>query len=186
MAMKYRFLAILMIVPISLLITHFLKKPQLFPGDKLDYRTCRECDGTGSIPEAPRCPGCGGKKQQAVITPGPNRPSKVRGIVYDARTGDYLEAAMDPMQAAKGAITGAHVVLEKDGQKVEVDSNAKGRFTVVLAPGTWKLTSTADGYQTAGGTYEVPVLTQPIVINDARIRVPGEDPEEPCVIGMTR
>lgn len=184
--MKYRLLAILLVIPFSLFLANWLKKPQLFPGDRLDYRTCRECDGTGSIPEAPRCPGCGGRKQQAVITPGPNRPSKVRGMVYDAGTGDYLEAALDPAQAPKGAITGAHVVFEKAGQKVEVDSNVKGRFIVALTPGAWKYTATADGYPQTAGTYEVRALTQPIVINDAHIKTPGEDDGEVCPIGLTR
>ena len=95
---------LLLVMPVSWAVVGWLKKPVLYAGDRLEYRTCRECGGSGveaGDTEGPVRPGgpcivCRGKKQVAVVIPGPNHPCKVRGEVFDAKA---RPGAADPDSA---------------------------------------------------------------------------------------
>ena len=196
----------LLVIPVSMGLTRWLRQPQLFPGDKLEYRTCRECGGSGveagdasegpqEGPGAPgsRCVGCGGKKQVAVILPGPNHPSKVSGVIFEGKADDpdqdlaVMMSAADPHASVPGALADAHVVFQKDAERREYTSNQKGVFKGALSPGEWKFTATAGGFKEQTGTLSVPALTEPIWQEEAHIVRPDESRiGTPCVISMHR
>lgn len=181
---------------------HWMKhSSDLYAGDTVETRQCRWCGGTGQegqqtegmpqegMPGADgRCVGCGGAGKVEVVIPGPNHPSKVKGVVYDtalAPADESDEAAAvrmmserNPMKPVAGAINEATVVFTAGEQKIETHSNATGRFRVLIPPGSWKVSATAPGFATWEGELEVPVLEYPIYREKARIKGAPESMEQ--------
>lgn len=175
-----------------------MRQPRLFPGDRLETRTCRECGGSGKEmgdtaegevgPGLPRagdpCIGCGGPGKVEVIVPGPNHPVMVSGRIYEGKARQFngdpainaemdvirdFQESRDPRQPIQGAIAGAQLRFEKDGQVLEMTSPSTGRFRAELPPGRWKLKATASGYADVTQELEVPALTEPLWQEKAHI-----------------
>ncbi|MEW6282536.1 MAG: hypothetical protein AB1758_28260, partial [Candidatus Eremiobacterota bacterium] len=86
------------LIPITLCTIHQGNKPRLYPGDRMEKKTCRECGGVGVMrenmtegpppPGYPKagdpCIGCAGKGKVWVVFPGPNHPSWVKIKIFDA------------------------------------------------------------------------------------------------------
>lgn len=194
MMLKRYVILFLLVLPISFGVAAWMKKPSLFPGDRLESRTCRECGGSGveqgSEEGGPSaggaCIACKGKKQVPVVVPGPKHPSKVRGEVFDAKArpdeSDVDSATLEmmgrsPADPVRGGVEGAHVVFTQAGVTVESTSNMKGRFFAILTPGEWKYVATASGFPEASGTVFVPLRTEPIWHEEAHIIRPDEERE---------
>ncbi|MBI2267491.1 MAG: carboxypeptidase regulatory-like domain-containing protein [Armatimonadetes bacterium] len=195
------FLLLFIVTPLTI---HFMKKPSLSPGDRLETRTCRECGGGGKIrgdayegdprlrPGGP-CPACKGKGKVQVIIPGPKHPVAVKGVVFDKGAypqedapGAQLMLERDPRKPVPGAIGQAKIAFISQGRKLlEVTSNATGRFKALVPPGTYKVTATAGGFQPYEEAFSVPPLTEPIWLEEARIvREPESMGEELTTFGL--
>jgi len=160
--------------------------PKTFPGDKVETRTCRWCNGTGQNaepegegrPPAPgACPGCGGSKNVQVLVPGPKHPALVKGTVRDeskAPAGDNGLTAMmesrEPMKPITGGVAGAKVTFQKDGATQEVPSSNTGRFKILLEPGHYKVHVSADGFADLDEELDVAARKEPIWQEKAHLK----------------
>jgi hypothetical protein len=97
---------VLAAIPITLLGIRHVRAKVLYEGDIISERTCRECAGSGKWveleeagfrPAGGRCPGCGGDGTVDVILPGPNRPTRVQGMV--AERDDLARSPRKPRRA---------------------------------------------------------------------------------------
>lgn len=137
------------LIPATMCGISAANKPETYPGDQIDWRTCRDCSAKG-------CQLCDGKGSLWVITPGPNHPVWVPVHVF--RKGTPQTGSEDRLKAIPGAVPGARVSFSKAGKTVEETSGLTGRTRVRLAPGTWSSDVKRDGYREATGSLEVPVL----------------------------
>jgi hypothetical protein len=168
----------------------YFQKPDLYPGDRIEERQCRWCGGTGQDKEmqaqAPElgdvCRACSGHGQVDVIVPGPDRPTKIAGVVADSQWDNPLATADDfraPPEFGASAeehrrkahtLADCTIILRKSGgDETELTSNEFGFFNTKLAPGSYIIEAKADGYESIRGEFEVPPLTEPIWLERANI-----------------
>ncbi len=146
------------LIPAAMCGISAANKPETYPGDKIDWRQCRDCAGKG-------CPTCDGKGSLWVITPGPQHPSWVQVRTHEAGAAQPDVASEKPEDIVKpipGAVGGAQVAFSREGKTVEATSSFTGRTRVRLAPGTWTYTVKRAGFADVSGTLEVPGLTREI------------------------
>jgi hypothetical protein len=158
--------------------------PELYEGDRVEVRPCRQCRGAGTdleiarqVPElGGRCPFCKGKGVVDVIVPGPNRPTRVWGVVVDLRLADGAPlrrrtVALIPGTAppVPGGIPGAVLTFRSDGEPIEVEADSNGRFSRRFPPGTYQVRAFAPGFLSVEGEMEVPPLTEPIWLEKATL-----------------
>lgn len=165
--------------------------PKNYPGDQVESRACRWCNGTG-LDDSPSheggpsrggaCPGCRGARQLQVIVPGPKHPALVRGTVRDASKmpngSDDVVALMEarePLKPITGALGGVRVTFEKDGAKQEVSSLPGGRFKLMLEPGSYKVHLSASGFADCDQQFEVAARQQPIWVEKAHLKTQEQD-----------
>jgi hypothetical protein len=178
-----------------ILLTLFLSGcsmgPTSYPGDKVETRACRWCNGSGQNtepeseggpPTGGSCPGCRGAKQLKVIVPGPKHPALVKGAVRDASKmpsgNDEVVAlleAREPLKPITGALGGAKITFEKDGARQEVSSLPSGRFKLMLEPGKYKVHLSADGFADSDQNFEVAVRQEPIWDEKAHLKTEAQE-----------
>lgn len=162
--------------------------PPVFPGDKLETRTCRQCQGSGTDDDpntGGRCPFCAGSKNCQVIVPGPNHPVNLRGSVVDAAAFKSKgEAELDAMlevndtvglKPVKGAIGEASLVFQSGSKKIELVSSGNGKFRGAIAPGDYDVTVKKSGYSDTSMKLHVPARSQPIWMEHAKMKMPDPD-----------
>jgi hypothetical protein len=176
----------------------------LYDGDRIEKRECRICGGSGKdeaqAREMPalgdRCSFCRGTGKVKVILPGPNRPTRVWGVVVDRDAiGDAtffyprnvkklpMPSELGPPGAREhfsipGALAGATVVFRRDhGEAIEIQTNAEGRFSRRLAPGHYEVTVRAAGFKEfrSRKTLDIEPLRAPIWIERATLVRPIGD-----------
>src|SRR5947208_5615426 len=120
---RFIFIGVLSLVALGIgrVVGLYMQRPNLYAGDRLEVRVCRECGGSGKdngtsggegMP-APggKCPACAGSGKVEVTLPGPKHPALVKGSVYDlaAYPADNPVAQFmterNPMQPIPGAVT---------------------------------------------------------------------------------
>lgn len=156
-----------------------LRDSNIYPGDKVETRQCRWCNGSGKDEDAESqertggvCPGCRGAKKVDVILPGPNHPVVIKGSVRDAALSDglpYDEGPPNPLQPVKGAIPNAKIVFERGGKPVETQTATTGRFRLAVPPGTYKVSIKADGFPSLSEEFEVHPRREPIWLEKANL-----------------
>lgn len=163
--------------------------PSLFPGDKIETRSCRQCNGAGTTEvqegKTGTCPFCLGKKTCQVVIPGPAHPVNIHGSVVDVsafkdKADAEFSAAMElaepkSLKPVKGAVGDAKLVFKSDSNKFELTSGATGRFRSALPPGEYQVTIEKSGFQTNQSKLLVPVKTQPIWQEHAKSKMPDAD-----------
>ena len=142
--------------------------PTLYDGDRLEDRDCRMCRGTGKDPDmidynGGLCSFCGGDGGVDVIVPGDERPTRVWGTVVNVDTIKspemYYPRHVRPSSPnlihggdsdhIKGALSDATVTLtSSDGDVVTGTTTARGRFTIFVPPGEYKVEVKANGHKT--------------------------------------
>ncbi len=178
---------------VSFIAVRHMSAPNLYAGDRIEQRTCRECGGKGKAPQGgegipglgDQCPFCQGEGKVDVIIPGPNHPTTVRGVVVDSgvlqasdcystlRPQPNTEGAVG-FSAHRGAIGNANLQFVKGDVTVEDTSGSNGLFEVELPPGSYKVLITANGFQDICGEITIQPLTEPIWQERANmIREPG-------------
>ena len=148
------------------------KKPELYPGDRIEERSCRMCRGSGGaspVPEAHpapsvHCRDCGGDGQVRVLVPGPNPPTKVWGVIVER---ERLPKDCDPkyysprnirpnpelvrrkeVPPVLGGVAGARAVFTKSGRDpITATTDVYGRFSIDIPPGECIVELAAVGYQ---------------------------------------
>ena len=168
-ARSYRLLSFCIIslgfsVVAFLIVPHFTG-PSVYPGDRVEKRVCRECGGSGKDPEQSeirqmtggRCQACEGEGKVEVIVPGPNRPTRIKGVAADIAHGSGYDtynslrpvSAPDAglsLQAPAGVVDSAKVtVRDGSGKTEEQESNGLGLFAFDLTPGRYHLSVTKAG-----------------------------------------
>jgi hypothetical protein len=193
-------------IPIFYAAFHYARAPELYAGDSLESRACRQCGGTGrdeqlalDYPEfGDRCPFCRGDGKVDVIVPGPNRPTRIRGAAVDAATTTPLTsygsvrpmpARGNPMtsstQKPAGAVGGAKIAWRSaDGKEIETEANPYGLFNMHLPPGVYAMTVTAPGFATLEEELEVLPLTEPIWLEDAQMVQEWSEEEAQSLYGL--
>jgi hypothetical protein len=170
--------------------------PSLFPGDKLETRSCRQCSGQGTTEiqegKLETCPFCLGKKTCQVVIPGPSHPVSIRGSVVDVsafkdRADAEFSATLElnepkSLKPVKGAVGNAKLVFDSGSNKFELTSGATGRFHSALPPGEYQVSIEKSGFQTDHSKLVVPVKTQPIWQERAKMKTP--DPDQVTFIGV--
>lgn len=175
----------------------YVSGPTFYDGDRVDTRKCRQCDGVGRGPEVAemfpetgdRCPFCRGTGLVEVILPGPNRPSRLWGAVIDLEGSDdayawgnppnirmlplqtaFLPPQMREMAEIQGGLSGALVRVERPGDDpIEVKSDPTGRFMIQIAPGTYTLTVSKNGFESLSETIDIEPLSEPIWLEKATL-----------------
>ena len=176
----------------GLKISLWLRAPHVYEGDRMEVRQCRECGGKGKDAElakdnpgmSDQCPFCKGAGTVNVLIPGPNHTVRVSGVLVDeAKTSpedEYTHWMVDrsgenPLNPAPraGVINGGRVTFDgKD--RSESETGEHGLITAELAPGTYTVSATKDGYSETRGTLTVKPLTEPIWLEEAHmVREPG-------------
>ncbi|MBI4584814.1 MAG: carboxypeptidase regulatory-like domain-containing protein [Planctomycetes bacterium] len=183
-----------MVPPVVYYSVRYIKEPVLYAGDKIETRTCRDCGGYGKIEGmeednpmiGDRCPACGGKGTVQVIIPGPNRQTRIWGVVVDLEeAGEELLYTMpenlrytpvqtalmpDELRNVKGAIPNVKVTLVRDGgEAFEITSSSTGRFSQRLPPGDYTVQVNVPGFDPFEEEFEVQPLTEPIWLEEANI-----------------
>lgn len=182
-----RMVVILLAIPVFYYVTTssiaYVTGPDLYEGDVLEKRTCRECGGDGKQEPDPsfpmvgdRCVACRGKGEVEVIVPGPNRPTRIWGTVQVAdkpRSEDDLDDFLPPAggrsqtlmtgfgaRAVPGAIGKVTVrfLTEAGAVAEEIQSNSGGGFSQRLGPGKYKVVFRKEGYEPLETALEVPVM----------------------------
>ncbi|MEW6277974.1 MAG: hypothetical protein AB1758_05075 [Candidatus Eremiobacterota bacterium] len=184
MEVRWKSLGAVALVGLVLFVTvRAMMGPQLYPGDRVETRVCRWCNGTGRSdpseegipnPGGP-CPGCRGAKKLRVILPGPQHPAVVKGTVRDSAVVGELDSMMpetaammqfqesrNPTQPVTGAVPGLRLVFEGNGQKLELNIAKSGRFKALLPPGDYQVTLSAPGYATRSESLHVAARREPI------------------------
>jgi hypothetical protein len=174
-------------VPLTLLYINYARAKVVYDGDLVSEQICRECTGTGKWvemeggfnPLGGRCPACGGDGIVEVILPGPNRPTRIQGIVVerDDLTDFSTYRSVRPPLFARGGpppngargIPGARVVFAGPGEPIEIVSNPLGLFNAKLRPGKYQVTIESPRHTTLESELEVPILTEAIWLEDAMI-----------------
>lgn len=184
-------IAALIVLPLSYFGIHFVRTPETYAGDAIETRECRQCGGTGKdeqlaedYPEVgDRCPFCRGDGKVDVIIPGAHRPSRIRGAVLDEATTNsfdtYQSVRPGPtpfnpgsgsFDRPAGSVAGAKVVFRHEsGELIEAESNPYGLFSLLLPPGDYQVTIIAPGFDKLEDELEVPVLTEPIWLEEAKL-----------------
>ncbi len=165
---------ILLTIPIFWAGVTYALRPRLYEGDELVERACRQCGGTGVDAERvrdpevtdDRCVFCRGSGTVDVIVPGPNRPTRLWGVVVDRAAvehpalfqprnvrGSLVPSSLLPepirdLVEIDGTIAGADVTFTRDdGEIFTVRTNSTGRFSIRLVPGTYRVEVRAPGFQ---------------------------------------
>ena len=184
----------------------YFQRPDLFPGDRIEQRTCRVCGGSGmdkdlaeQVPELGNgCRACRSEGKVYVLIPGPERPTRIAGVAIDGQwdspfaTADsyrpFPELNADPEAHRRRAHTLAGVsvrLIRSGGEDVELTSNEFGIFNFKLKPGRYTLTATADGRETVAGEFEVEPLTEPVWLEEANyIHEPSSSAEARSMYGL--
>ncbi len=178
---------LLLTIPAVYYGTTYLNNPDLCPGDELVERSCRNCGGGGKDPQfaedypgmGDRCMFCRGKGTVRVILPGPLRPSRVHGAIFDmdAQSSDPFGMGGGPRMGSRvlmplaGGIPRASVILTSEGvgEPILLTTNSKGRFLAKVPQGVYTVTTTAPGFYDEERELEVPVLTEPIWLEFATL-----------------
>ena len=111
---------LMMMVPTFLYLAGPLRQPLLMEGDKIEDRTCPQCNGLKK--DCIRCKGTG---MVPFVIPGPLRPTQIVGHVYGPDQAVVPQAAVS-IQTSAGA--------------VELKTDEEGRFGATLPPGDYPLT----------------------------------------------
>jgi len=185
------FAFVLVLAPVALWIVYDLRSPDLWEGDVLETRDCRWCagsgigesEGEGYAPTGGRCSSCGGTGRVRVVVPGPNRPTHVRGAVVRAEMVGPLDsystvkpqagpslAGPPSFRRHDGTIGGARLTFRHDdGETREVECTPYGLFHETMRPGEYEVTISAPGRQTLAGSITVPILSEPIWLEEGRV-----------------
>lgn len=187
-------------IPLFYFGASYVNDPDLCEGDVLEERECRHCDGTGKDEQlaydmpgmGDRCVFCRGGGTVRVILPGPNRPSRVHGAIFDEAAqesffdgglgGDPLSPLGGPRTGGRllmpltGGIPGAAVTItpQYGGEPIALVTNQHGRFLAKVPPGSYTVTVTAGGFYEEERELEVPILTEPIWLEFANLIEPPE------------
>ncbi|MFN0060735.1 MAG: carboxypeptidase-like regulatory domain-containing protein [Planctomycetota bacterium] len=190
----------LVLVPAIYYSTQYVNAITLYPGDVLEQRDCRWCNGTGKdediaaqIPTmGDRCVGCRGTGKVQVVVPGPQRPTRVHGAVrlLFGEEDEFYEQPEDTPMASnsrllmpqRGGIEQASVAFIRansaSNEPVTLMTNHHGRFFAFLPPGTYSVRVVATGYEPFEDQLEIPPLTEPIWFEHAHIYLEPETPEQ--------
>lgn len=174
----------------------YVAETPLYEGDRKESRPCRACGGNGldtemakEVPELKgRCPACAGSGVVEVVIPGPNRPTRIWGAVIDAGEAQDLDLfpypnfiRMLPIQLAflpKGAANIPGILgdarvefTDSAGKRIEATTNATGRFSQLLPPGSYRIRIEAPGHDVfvKEDPFVVRPLTEPIWLEKAQI-----------------
>lgn len=109
----------MMLVPTFLYVAGPLRQPLLTEGDKIEDRTCPQCNGMKK--DCPRCKGTG---VVPFVIPGPVRPTQIIGHVY----------APD-----QSVVADASVTVQGGGQTMSFKTDEQGRFGVTVPPGEYPI-----------------------------------------------
>ena len=194
-------------IPIFYFAFHWARTPDLYAGDVLESRACRHCEGSGrdeglaqDYPElGDRCPFCRGDGKVEVIVPGPNRPMRIRGAVVDTATvtpfttynsvrpiPSHANPLATPFEKPAGAVGQAKITWrDASGKVVETEANPFGLFNVLLPPGDYTLAVAAPGFEALEEELEVPPLTEPIWLEEARLVVEVSEEEAQSLYGLS-
>ncbi len=211
-----RFISICVLVFLSLPALYFtvkyghayLNNPELYEGDRLETRTCRQCGGKGKDPQlarelpmmGDRCPFCRGKGKVDVVLPGPHRPTRIWGAVVDVRrAGDvnmevlfHLRQLPNPFPNGRsagipGAIRNAMLTFHPhQGEDITIQTGDEGRFSKRIPPGLYTLKITAPFYESVEGEIEVKPLVEPIWMEKANLIEPGGSQDLSLLAGLSR
>ena len=141
--------------------------PTLYDGDRIEERDCRMCRGEGRDPDmidynGGLCSFCGGDGGVDVIIPGDERPTRVWATVVNVAAIKYPQMYsprnVRPQRPSLvdtgggdhigGSLSDATITLTSgDGHVVEGTTTARGRFTVLVPPGEYKVEIEANGYK---------------------------------------
>jgi hypothetical protein len=181
---------------------HAYLAPDLYEGDLLETRDCRNCDGTGEdlgmaqdYPElGTRCQFCRGKGRVQVIVPGPRRPTRVWGVVMEASTinrdPEKIDVPVklrripnpllpDSTPAIRGAIPEATIRFHAEGgEDFVIRTDRTGRFSQRLPPGSYSVEVSAPEFSTLTKEMEVAPLTEPIWLEKATLVRPADSDAE--------
>src|SRR5688572_4676340 len=174
---------ILAAVPITLVGIRHVRAKVLYEGDIISQRTCRECLGSGKWvymdegigPPGGCCPACEGKGVVDVILPGPNRPTRIEGMVAEraglADDSTYSLVRPHPTRGSTAVrgIAGAKILSEGLCDPIELTANPLGLFNLKLAPGHYRITVESPGRTTLRSEIDVPVLRDEIWLTKGRI-----------------
>ena len=186
-------------VPITLVGIRHVRAKVLYEGDIISERTCRECAGSGKWvmmeegfnPPGGRCPGCGGDGVVDVILPGPNRPTRIEGMVVEredlTEESTYSLVRPHPIRGSTGVrgVAGARILFEGLCDPIEVTANSLGLLNLNLAPGHYRVTVESPRHAAIHSQIEVPVLTDEIWLTEARtVYAPSSVSEAQALYGF--
>lgn len=183
---------VLLSIPIVYLVLRqsvaYLCERPLYPGDRIEKRTCRECGAkpvTQQFGAAVSCFACQGKGQLEVLVPGPERPTKVWGLVADWKAADSTLSYKCPKHirvglgesflltseehTIQGGLTGALVTFEGPTGTVSCKAGSSGRFNCNLSPGRHRVKVEAAGFRPIDTTIDIQPLRDPIWFERQRI-----------------
>lgn len=146
--------------------------PELYPGDRIEERSCRVCGGSGGaipIPDARptpavRCRDCGGDGLVRVLVPGPNRPTRIWGVIVerekigkdkDPRYYTPRNVRPNPELVKRNRVTPIEERIfearatfsTSGGETIHVTTDENGRFAIDLPPGQYTVEMVAPGYK---------------------------------------
>ena len=203
----------LMLVFAGLLLTlgtfwavRYFQRPDMYPGDRIEERTCRSCGGSGEdkdlaqqVPELGNaCRACGADGKVDVIIPGRDRPTKIAGVVIDGLFDSELATAdnfrptpefnSNPEEHRKKSHTLSDVSItihRSDGEDREVTSNEYGLFNAKLSPGRYTISARGEGFAAISSEIVIEPLTEPIWLEEAAIlNEPGSEADARSMYGL--
>jgi hypothetical protein len=125
-----------------------------------------------------------------VLLPGPNHPTTICGVVADASRVSPLDTyrsfkprpsseAPIAFESPPGILAGVRLTFKRNEEVIEAtESGDSGLFTVELPPGRYVVQAELDGYQMMRDTIDIPILTEPIWMEQAKMVREPESPAE--------
>ena len=127
-----------------------------------------------------------------VILPGPNRPTRIKGIVLDGRRieSEWLAVSaarspQNPMQRHSAAFPNVQLMVKRRGaDPIALKSNSYGKFALRLQPGLYRVEARSR-LGTVTGEITVPILTVPIWREKAKFTTePSSEAEARSLYGL--